>query len=219
MVSTKDLPAEITVEAVSINAADNAINGKDSSAMTASTSSTGPATGPATMAVFSEPDHASGVVIDTTPFRLSGQNGSTPVAQSNSATAASTAMRADNAGFMAQRDRAIEQQVISALRNGRDEIRFSLYPATLGQVTINLALDGQKVRIGMKTSNREASTLLLGERQSLVASLGQEGFTLDGFDVTDDAPRDSNSKDQSQNHPSKATSKAFDDSFSLDITI
>ncbi len=215
MVSTKDLPAEITVESVSINAVENTDNDKDPSATTAST----PSTTASTMAVFSESDHGSGVVIDTTNFRLSSQNGSAPLVQSNSATAASTAMRADNAGFIAQRDRAMEQQIISALRNGRDEIRFSLYPATLGQVTINLALDGQKVRIGMKTSNRDASALLLGERQSLITSLGQEGFTLDGFDVTDDATRNPASKDQSQNHPSKTTSRASDDRFSLDITI
>ena len=215
MISMKELPAEITVESISINAAENTDNRKDPSASTV----TAPSTTPSTMAVFAEADHAGGVIIDTTNFRSSEQNGSAPVIQSNSASAASTAMRADNAGFIAQRDRAMEQQIISALRNGRDEIRFSLYPATLGQVTINLALDGQKVRIGMKTTNREASTVLLGERQSLVASLGQEGFTLDGFDVTDDATRDPTSKDQPQNHPSKATLRASDDSFSLDITI
>ena len=137
----------------------------------------------------------------------------------STAPAAPSPIRVDNPIFIAQRDKALQQQIISALRSGHDEIRLSLYPPQLGQVTINMALDGQKVKVGVKTANREATNLLVGERQSLAQALGHEGFTLEGFDVTDDAPKERSPEQEPTEQLIPNSQMAAESSFSLDITI
>lgn len=209
------LPSDVTIETISIQSQGKA----DEKTHSIADSATPVAQAAPTLSVFAESDHSSEVIVDTSTFRSNSSISTTPPPPTNGTAATSTAMRADNPGLIAQRDHAMEQQIIAALRGGHDEIRLALYPAQLGQVTINMALDGQKVRIGMKTTNREASTVLLGERQSLVTSLGHEGFTLDGFDVTDDQPREQSPQDQTIHYSPTAVQSAPENSFSLDITI
>jgi flagellar hook-length control protein FliK len=137
----------------------------------------------------------------------------------------STLTRVDNPAFVAQRQRAFEQQIMSALRNGGSEVRAMLYPPQLGQVTINLLLDGNKVRVSAKTSSRDATHVLLSEKPSLTSALDDEGFVLTGFDVHDDSSNNSSSHDQSSPsalepvHTPKPSTSRTDASFSLDITI
>jgi len=121
--------------------------------------------------------------------------------------------------FQIQRDRALQAQIIAALKSGQDEVRLSLYPPQLGQVTINLALDGQKVKVGLKTSSREASDLLTTEQPSLSHALQREGFTLEGFDVTEDDTEKhrANGDEQTNTPPIPAISGSSE--FSIDITI
>lgn len=131
----------------------------------------------------------------------------------------------DNPAFVAQRQRAFEQQIMSALRNGGSEVRAMLYPPQLGQVTINLILDGNKVRLSAKTSSRDATNTLMNEKPSLASALDDEGFVLTGFDVRDDASNNSSSDDPSSSspietiHTPKPSASRADASFSLDITI
>jgi flagellar hook-length control protein FliK len=131
----------------------------------------------------------------------------------------------DNPAFVAQRQRAFEQQIMSALRNGGSEVRAMLYPPQLGQVTINLILDGNKVRLSAKTSSRDATNTLMSEKPSLASALDDEGFVLTGFDVRDDASNNSSSDDPSSSspietiHTPKPSASRADASFSLDITI
>ena len=208
-----DLPSHVTVEAVSLHSLGKSHEAESPSA-------------PADVApiIVSSPvaddmDHTSGVIVDTTRFHASTSSQASLSTTTNGAPPASSAIRTDSPSFIAQRDRAMEQQIIAAIRGGHDEIRLSLYPAQLGQVTINMALDGQKVRVGMKTSNRDASTVLLGERQHLATSLGNEGFTLESFDVTDDRPREQTPDRQKPANSPAAIGHTTDNSFSLDITI
>ena len=215
MAMPNGLPADVTIESISIQSQGKA----DEKTHSAADSALQTTLAAPTLSVFAETDHSSGIIVDTSTFRPNASASTTLLPPTNGSAATSTALRADNPGFIAQRDRAMEQQIIAALRGGHDEIRLALYPAQLGQVTINMALDGQKVRIGMNTTNREASTILLGERQSLATSLGHEGFTLDGFDVTDDQPREQSPKDQTIHHSPAAVQSASENSFSLDITI
>jgi len=144
---------------------------------------------------------------------------SAPMMNARETTAAPTYASADNPLFQIQRDRAVEAQVIAALKAGSDEVRLSLYPPQLGQVTINLALDGQKVKVALKTSNREATDLLTAEQPSLSHALHLEGFTLEGFDVTEDDAQN-NRKDE-RDPPIKTPIPASSGSseFSIDITI
>ena len=134
-------------------------------------------------------------------------------------SAAPAYVSSDNPLFQIQRDRALQSQIIAALKSGRDEVRLSLYPPQLGQVTINLALDGHKVKVGLKTSSREASDLLTTEQPSLSHALQREGFTLEGFDVTEDDTHNHRkaSKDQTKTSPIPESSGSSE--FSIDITI
>ena len=215
MTEKQTLPPNVTIETISVHAQDRAAEViKDATNPVMLDQPSGPL-----LSVFNDAASPSGSIIDTSNFRPTSIANGVLSQTFNSTPTPSTTVRTDNPSFIAQRDRAMEQQIIAALRGGHDEIRLALYPAHLGQVTINMALDGQKVRIGMKTSNREASTILMDERQSLVTALGHEGFTLDGFDVTDDQPREQTPKDQSASLSPAALKTDAGNSFSLDITI
>ncbi len=91
--------------------------------------------------------------------------------------------KTSDAALADQRSRAVERQVLAALRQGRDEVRVALYPPQLGQVVIRLALDGQKVRVSMRAANGDAEDVLQAGEARLRDALGQEGFELSGFDV------------------------------------
>ena len=170
------------------------------------------------LAVFKETDASATARLDGMTSNPTSAGQARPSASGSDAVR-QTQFRADNPIFIAQRDKAMQQQIISALRAGKDEIRLSLYPPQLGQVTINMALDGQKVKLGLKTANREATTLLTGERQTLAAALGHEGFTLEGFDVTDEQPKDHAPAEAPEYTGTVPPPNAADRSFSLDITI
>jgi flagellar hook-length control protein FliK len=212
-VSTDALPANVTVEAISIHS-----DSKSQETAHTSTQSEASLT-PSPLPVLDNTDNSNGVIVDSSSFHSHASTSATGESPANGAAAQANAVRTDNPNFIAQRDRAMEQQIIAAIRAGHNEIRLSLYPAQLGQVTINMALDGQQVRVGMKTTNREATNVLLGDRQSLVTSLGHEGFTLDSFDVSDDQPHQQAPNDQTAPQSQAAVHQSTDDSFSLDITI
>lgn|GEM_PF-2529174 len=208
------LPDHVTVEAVSIGSSHTPHDDTPSNATLNAT--TADQSAPLSVFTDAEPAKLSGSEFLSRPAPLSSTSG--PSATST-APAAPSPIRVDNPIFIAQRDKALQQQIISALRSGHDEIRLSLYPPQLGQVTINMALDGQKVKVGVKTANREATNLLVGERQSLAQALGHEGFTLEGFDVTDDAPKERSPEHELSENPIPTSQMAAESSFSLDITI
>jgi flagellar hook-length control protein FliK len=144
---------------------------------------------------------------------------STHAASARENLAGSTYVSTDNPLFQIQRDRAVEAQVIAALKAGRDEVRLSLYPPQLGQVTINLALDGHKVKVALKTSSREATDLLTSEQPSLTHALHLEGFSLEGFDVTEDGPQDNHKEDRDHTIITPIPALSGSSEFSIDITI
>ncbi|MCX8502485.1 MAG: flagellar hook-length control protein FliK [Beijerinckiaceae bacterium] len=212
--SSHALPDHVTVETVSIGSQHSTHEDAPSSATLNAT--TADQTAPLSVFTDAEPTKIGGSEFLSRPSTFSA-NGSPSAA--NTSPAAASPIRVDNPIFIAQRDKALQQQIISALRSGHDEIRLSLYPPQLGQVTINMALDVQKVKVGVKTANREATNLLVGERQSLAQALGHEGFTLEGFDVTDDAPKERTPEHEVTERLIPNSQMAAESSFSLDITI
>ncbi len=117
------------------------------------------------------------------------------------------------------RSRAVERQILSAIRQGRDEARVTLYPPQLGQVVIRLALDGQKVRVSMRATNEAAEETLQSGEAGLRDALGRQGFELSGFDV------DSRNQEDGRRSPQRPYATpvvaARDESagpFSIDVT-
>ncbi|MBW8619466.1 MAG: flagellar hook-length control protein FliK [Hyphomicrobiales bacterium] len=163
--------------------------------------------------------HRTGFSAATSTSESVTASAAAPFTATREASAAPVYASSDNPLFQIQRDRALQAQIIAALKSGQDEVRLSLYPPQLGQVTINLALDGQKVKVGLKTASREATDLLTTEQPSLSHALRQEGFTLEGFDVTEDDTHKhrANGDDQTKTPPIPALSGSSE--FSIDITI
>ena len=145
--------------------------------------------------------------------------GSAQAPQATQQLAQTSYARVDNPVFEMQRDRAFETQIIAALKAGRNDVRVSLYPPQLGQVTINLALDGQKVKVSLKTSNREATSVLSAERNTLAFALDHEGFTLEDFDVADDASGQDKNNHHQESVAGVAPTSTSSSEFSIDITI
>lgn len=84
------------------------------------------------------------------------------------------------------RNRAIQRQVLAALKNDRTEITMSLFPSHLGEVVIKLSMDGQKVRLGFKAANREAKEALIESEATLKDALANSGLVLASLDISAD---------------------------------
>jgi hypothetical protein len=85
------------------------------------------------------------------------------------------------------RIRALERQVVTAVREGANQIRMQLYPPGMGQVLIRLVLDGAKLRLQFKTSSSEATSSLQDVEEALRHALSDNGFTITSFDVSDNS--------------------------------
>jgi flagellar hook-length control protein FliK len=88
------------------------------------------------------------------------------------------------------RMRAIERQVVAAVRDGADTIRMQLYPPGLGQIVIRLSMDGSKLKMVTKASSAEAADSLRSLEGDLRDALSTGGLELAGFDVSDEGERD-----------------------------
>lgn len=88
------------------------------------------------------------------------------------------------------RMRAIERQVIAAVRDGADTIRMQLYPPGLGQIIIRLTMDGSKLKMTTKASSLEAADSLRSIESDLRDALSSSGLELAGFDVSDEGKRE-----------------------------
>lgn len=84
------------------------------------------------------------------------------------------------------RMKAIERQVIAAVRDGSDTIRMQLYPPGLGQVMIRLTMEGARLKLSTRASSSEAVESLRAIENDLRDALSTSGLELAGFDVSDE---------------------------------
>ncbi len=98
------------------------------------------------------------------------------------------------------RFRALERQVITAARDGMNQIRMQLYPPGIGQILIRLTLDGSKLRLQIRTSSTEATNSLNEMKDALRSALSESGFTITSLDVTDgnNDPNDDRKREKNQ---------------------
>ena len=99
---------------------------------------------------------------------------------------ASRRMAVEDPMVVEMRNRAIERQVLNALKNDKNEITMTLFPAHLGEVVIKLSIDGQKVRLGFKTANRDAKDALIDSESMLKEALTNAGLVLSSLDISAD---------------------------------
>ena len=115
--------------------------------------------------------------------------------------------------------RAIERQVIAAVRDGADTIRMQLYPPGLGQIVIRMTMDGSKLKLTTNASSSEAVESLRSIEGDLRDALSVGGLELTGFDVSeDDEQREKKRKDTSETEMNSQTNRsAKSDTFALDM--
>jgi flagellar hook-length control protein FliK len=160
----------------------------------------------------------------------------TPQVQTTELTGASAATRAQLATSFAPtgneantaerraqaheiRMRAIERQVVAAVRDGADTIRMQLYPPGLGQIIIRLTMDGSKLKLTTSANSSDAADSLRSIEGDLRDALSVGGLELTGFDVSEDGDggqknRKNASEAEDRNQQSRSVRS---DDFALDM--
>ena len=113
--------------------------------------------------------------------------------------------------------RALERQVVTAAREGANQIRMQLYPPGMGQVLIRLALDGSKLRLQFKTSSSEATSSLQDVEDALRSALGDSGFTITSFDVSDEESETRDERRRDRNVVTPAARQQETSPFSFEL--
>lgn len=78
---------------------------------------------------------------------------------------------------------ALGTQIVVLVRQGIEQARLQINPAEMGPIAVQLALDGNTVRIEMVAEQGATRTLLEQSLPTLAASLRDAGFTLGGGGV------------------------------------
>lgn len=115
------------------------------------------------------------------------------------------------------RFRALERQVVTAAREGANQIRMQLYPPGMGQILIRLALDGSKLRLQIKTSSTEASNSLNEVEDALRSALAESGFTISSFDVTSENSDTRHGREPREKQTLSKNRQSGDSDFSMDL--
>lgn len=112
------------------------------------------------------------------------------------------------------RMRALERQIVNAVKEGSDTIRMQLYPPGLGQVVIRLTAEGGRLRMISRTQSQDATDALRQVEHDLRNALGNDGIQLTEFDVSDHHDGDGRRQPQDAkpfiNRSAKAESFAID---------
>ena len=117
------------------------------------------------------------------------------------------------------RMRAIERQVVAAVRDGADTIRMQLYPPGLGQIIIRLTMDGSKLKLATSANSSDAADSLRSIEGDLREALSVGGLELTGFDVSEDGDggqKNRKDKPDTDNNIQHSRSAKSDD-FALDM--
>ena len=83
------------------------------------------------------------------------------------------------------------------LKPGKQQITLTLSPDTLGELKMNLNLQGQKLSIEIVTENRSVREAIMQHVDALKETLARQNITMESFDVTTGGKGSGN---QGQNH-------------------
>lgn len=145
---------------------------------------------------FREP----GAQVETGIFRAAADNGSNPpvfsavgqgaatpqAASSGSGTAAATPFTLPVPEEQVYRQVASRLTLVDGERHSR--ITMRLYPEELGQVKLDLTVEGDRVRVQMHAQNQQVQEVLEKYLPRLRESFEQQGLKLEEAQVTSDSP-------------------------------
>lgn len=103
--------------------------------------------------------------------------------------ASSVAAPVQNSGQRSELSEQIMQQVKDRLVNhevktGSDQIVLKLSPENLGELRVNMSMDGQRLKVEIVAENRMVRDALLQNTDSLKESLARQNISMESFDVT-----------------------------------
>ncbi|RII29997.1 MAG: hypothetical protein CXR30_09380 [Geobacter sp.] len=70
------------------------------------------------------------------------------------------------------------------IKKGSDQIVIRLTPENLGELKLNLRMDGQRLNVEIVTENRAVKDMILQHSDSLRESLARQNISMESFDVT-----------------------------------
>lgn len=91
-----------------------------------------------------------------------------------------------------------ERLVRHDVKAGNQQITLTLSPDSLGELKLNLNLQGQKLSVEIITENRSVRDVIIQHTDSLKESLARQNITMESFDVTTGG-RGSGNQAQNQN--------------------
>lgn len=92
------------------------------------------------------------------------------------------------------KDRLVQHDV----KPGNQQITLTLSPDSLGEIKVNLALQGQKLSVTISTENQTVRDAIAQHTGALKESLARQNITMESFDVTSGG-KDSGNQGQNQN--------------------
>ncbi|KAA0889744.1 flagellar hook-length control protein FliK [Oryzomonas rubra] len=103
--------------------------------------------------------------------------------------ASNIAAPVQNSGQRPELSEQIMQQVKDRLVNhevktGTDQIVLKLSPENLGDLRVNMSMDGQRLKVEIVAENRMVRDALLQNTDSLKESLARQNISMESFDVT-----------------------------------
>jgi hypothetical protein len=85
------------------------------------------------------------------------------------------------------------------LKPGHQQISLTLSPENLGEVKMNLSLQGQRLTVEIVTDNRIARDAIMQHADTLKETLARQNITMESFDVTTGGKGSGNNQGQNQN--------------------
>ncbi|NTV49005.1 MAG: hypothetical protein HGB32_02305 [Geobacteraceae bacterium] len=77
-----------------------------------------------------------------------------------------------------------ERLVQHEVKSGSQQITLTLSPDSLGELKMNLNLQGQKLSVEIVTENRSVRDVIVQHTEALKESLARQNITMESFDVT-----------------------------------
>jgi len=113
------------------------------------------------------------------PQQAKAENAATAV---NTPTPATSDVRPNLSEHVARQ--VTEQLAGHEIKKGSDQIVIRLTPENLGELKLNLRMDGQRLNVEIVTENRAVKDMILQHSDSLKESLARQNISMESFNVT-----------------------------------
>ena len=119
---------------------------------------------------------------------LMHQQGSTDAANAAGSVSTPVQNNVQQSGLSDQIMQQVSDRLVNHdLKAGNDQIVLRLSPENLGDLKVNLTMDGQRLKVEIVADNHMVRDALLQNTGSLKESLARQNISMESFDVTTDS--------------------------------